>query len=147
LIVYPMIPFIQSADAFRPGAAEARFRAVDVLAERGLLEWSVVDPGSINPATFVEAEMGGPGSIYLNPGEHIRRSRDLAARFGFVPSYAIYEPGFVRLGEALARVVPGCPAPVYRFLFSDLFTFGFPPQAYALEAYFRLPEEAALGPA
>jgi len=147
LIVYPMIPFIQSADAFRPGAAEARFRAVDVLAERGLLEWSVVDPGSINPATFVEAEMGGPGSIYLNPGEHIRRSRDLAARFGFVPSYAIYEPGVVRLGEALARVVPGCPAPVYRFLFSDLFTFGFPPQAYALEAYFRLPEEAALGPA
>ena len=116
VIVYPMIPFIQSADAFRPGAAEARFRAVDVLAQRGLLGWSVVHTGSINPATFVEAEMGGPGSIYLNPGEHIRRSLDLAARFGFVTSYAIYEPGFVRLGEALARVVSGCPAPVYGFL-------------------------------
>ena len=71
----------------------------------------------------------------------------MRARFGFVTSYAIYEPGFVRLGEALARVVSGCPAPVYGFLFSDLFTFGFPPQAYALEAYLRLLEEAALGAA
>jgi uncharacterized protein (DUF849 family) len=144
VIVYPTIPFIQSAaDAFQPGAAEARFRAVEALAGRGLIEWAVVDPGSTNLATFADVGNGGAGSIYLNPGEHIRRGLGLAARFGFVPSYAVYEPGFVRLGAALARSVPGCPAPLYRFMFSDMFTFGFPPEPYALDAYLRLLEGAA----
>lgn len=145
VIVYPTIPFIQSADAFRPGAADARFQAVEDLAGRGLLEWGVVDPGSTNLATFAQVGADDPGSIYLNPGEHVRRGLDLAARFGFVPSYAIYEPGFLRLGAALARHVPGCPPPLYRFMFSDLFTFGFPPARYALDAYLHLLESEAPG--
>ena len=38
---------------------------------------------------------------------------------------------FVRLGAALALSVLGCPAPVYRFMLSDIFTFDFPPEPYA----------------
>ncbi|WP_018262000.1 3-keto-5-aminohexanoate cleavage protein [Methylobacterium sp. WSM2598] len=145
VIVYPTLPFIQSAEAFRPGALEARFAAVEALGRRGLLEWGVVDPGSTHLATAEEAARGEPGSVYLNPGEHVLRGLALAARFGAVPSYAIYEPGFLRLGAILARAVPGCPPPVYRFMFSDRFTFGFPPAEYALDAYLRLLASAAPG--
>lgn len=145
VIVYPTLPFVQSADAFRPGAVEARYAAVEALGRRGLLEWGVVDPGSINLATLAEAAQAQAGSVYLNPGEHILRGLHLAAEHGFVPSYAIYEPGFLRLGAALARAVPGCPAPVYRFMFSDAFTFGYPPRPYALDAQLRLLADAAPG--
>jgi uncharacterized protein (DUF849 family) len=145
VIVYPTIPFIQSADAFRPGALEARYRAVEILGARGLLEWGVVDPGSTNFVTLAAIEAGEVGSVYLNPGEHVRRGLELAAQHRFVPSYAIYEPGFVRFGAALARAMPGCPAPLYRFMFSDQFTFGFPPEAYGLDAYLRLLADAAPG--
>lgn len=144
-IVYPTLPFVQSADAFAPGAAEARYRAVEALGERGLLEWGVVDPGSINLSTFAEAKAGQPGSVYANPGEHILRGLALAARHRYVPSYAIYEPGFLRHGAALAKAVPGCPPPVYRLMFSDVFTYGFPPAPYALDAYLRLLEAEAPG--
>ena len=58
--------------------------------------------------------------------------------YGFHPSYACYEPGFVRLGAALADHCRGVPKPLYRFMFSDDFFFGFPPAAYALEAYLSL---------
>ncbi|MCX7960222.1 MAG: 3-keto-5-aminohexanoate cleavage protein [Burkholderiales bacterium] len=129
-IVYPTIPF--AADGTD---AAARFAAVEALAARGLLEWAVVDPGSVNFDRFV----------YLNPNEHIRHGLALAARYGFHPSYAIYEPGFLRHGARLAAEFPGLPAPVYRFMFSEGFAFGFPPAAWALEAYLRLLAECAPG--
>jgi uncharacterized protein (DUF849 family) len=146
VIVYPTLPFIQSAGAFVPGALETRYRAVEALGRRGLMEWGVVDPGSTHLQTFDEVSTGGIGSVYLNPGDHIRRGLELAARFGYVPSYAIYEPGFIRLGAAMARLFDG-PKPMYRFMFSKMFTFGFPPEAYALDAYLRLLGDAAPGSA
>ena len=145
VIVYPTLPFVQSADAFAPGAAAARYRAVEVLCARGLLEWGVVDPGTINLATFAEVASGGAGSVYANPGDHVRRGLELAARHGYVPSYAIYEPGFLRLGAAMAKAVPNCPAPLYRFMFSRVFTYGFPPEPWALDAHLRLLAEEAPG--
>ena len=56
--------------------------------------------------------------------------------FGNLPaaSFAIYEPGFLRLGAMLSRNIKGCPRPVYRFMFSDKFSFGFP----AEEIYLKL---------
>ncbi|HZP75157.1 MAG TPA: 3-keto-5-aminohexanoate cleavage protein [Pseudolabrys sp.] len=145
VIVYPTIPFLQSAAAFAPNAAAARFSAVEALAQRGLLEWAVVDPGSINLASLTAAAAGQAGAVYLNPDEHILRGLALAARYRFVPSYAIYEPGFLRLGAALSRGVQGCPPPIYRFMFSDTFSFGFAPRDYALDAYLALLNDTAPG--
>ena len=145
VIVYPTLPFVQSAEAFAPGAAEARYRAVEALCARGLLEWGVVDPGTINLATFDDVAAGGAGSVYANPGEHVRRGLELAALHRYVPSYAIYEPGFLRLGAAMAKAVPACPPTLYRFMFSRVFTYGFPPEPYALDAYLRLLLDAAPG--
>lgn len=127
-VVYPTIPF-EGAHT-----AQSRFAAVAELARRGLLECAVVDPGSVNIDNFV----------YLNPDEHIRHGLGLAARYRFTPGYAIYEPGFLRLGARLARET-GAPRPIYRFMFSQGFAFGFPPAEYALDAYLRLLADEAPG--
>ncbi|MBI1942870.1 MAG: 3-keto-5-aminohexanoate cleavage protein [Betaproteobacteria bacterium] len=129
-IVYPTIPLAAGGMS----AAE-RFAAIEALGQRGLIEWAVVDPGSVNFDHFV----------YLNPNDHIRHGLALAAQYRFHPGYAIYEPGFVRLGAALAREAGALPQPVYRFMFSEGFDFGFPPAEYALEAYLRLLGDTAPG--
>jgi uncharacterized protein (DUF849 family) len=129
-IVYPTIPL--GAAGMSP---EQRFSAVEALARRGHLEVAVVDPGSVNIDRIV----------YANPEEHVRYGLALAARHRFHPGYAIYEPGFVRLGAALAREIAGVPQPIYRFMFSEHFRFGFPPAEYALDAYLRLLRDEAPG--
>jgi len=127
-IVYPTIPFVGEH------TAQTRFAAIEGLAKRGLLEWAVVDPGSVNLDEFV----------YLNPYYHIRHGLALAAAHRFHPGYAIYEPGFLRMGAKLAREA-GAPQPIYRFMFSQGIAFGFPPAEYALEAYLRLLADEAPG--
>jgi 3-keto-5-aminohexanoate cleavage enzyme len=138
VIVYPTLPVMGSPDAPRAMTAPERFKAVEQLAMQGLLEWTVVDPGSVNFAHHDRLAAGQEGFVYLNPEGHVRYGLELAARYRFHPSYAIYEPGFLRLGAALAHVHAGAPAPIYRFMFSDGFAFGFPPEEYALDAYLRL---------
>jgi 3-keto-5-aminohexanoate cleavage enzyme len=145
VIVYPTLPIAGGPDAPQPMAAAARFLAVEELAKRGLLEWAVVDPGSVNFAHRDRLAAGEEGFVYLNPEGHVRHGLRLAARHRFHPSYAIYEPGFLRLGAALHRAVPDVPTPIYRFMFSDGFAWGFPPAAYALDAYLRLLEAEAPG--
>ena len=142
-IVYPTI------DGHVPPGAEVsisgprRYRAVEVLAERGLLEWTVVDPGSVNTSSFLAVKRDTPGSVYLNIDSDVRFGLALAQRSGAYPSYAIYEPGFVRLGAALAKRYPGLKTPIYRLMFSDGIAFGFPPRDYALDAYRALLAEHA----
>ena len=137
-IVYPTIPFAGSVDAPAAGDAAARYAAVEELCRRGLIEWAVVDPGSVNMSFYGDLAAGREGFVYANPESHVRHGLRLAARYGFVPSYAIYEPGFLRLGAALAQHVAGVPQPVYRLMFSDDLTFGYPPAPFALDSYREL---------
>jgi len=134
-IVYPTIPFAPEDAA---GTGEKRFAAVAALAERGLLEWTVVDPGTVNITGFDQMTAGENGIVYANPDEHIRAGLAIAERHAIHPSYAIYEPGFLRQGAHLAHIHPRMPRPIYRFMFSEGFAFGFPPEAYALDAYLEL---------
>src|SRR5262249_653463 len=83
-----------------------------------------------------------PARTYLTPESHVRHALAFAARFGFPPAYAIYEPGFTRAGAALARAM-GAKTPIYRFMFSDTFAYGFPPKPYALAAHLALLQEEA----
>jgi uncharacterized protein (DUF849 family) len=121
-----------------------RFAAVAELCRRGKLEWTVVDPGS---AHMTHRETPDEGFLYLNPDDHIRYGLDLAAAHAVRPAYACYEPGITRLGALLARARPELPEPVYRFMFSDDLSFGFPPREWALDAHVRLLEEVAPGSA
>lgn len=138
--VYPSIPGLDT----RGNVADpkARFAHIEALAERGLLEFAVVDPGSVNftlTATSAEAK---PAQTYLNPETHIRQGLGVARQHGIHPAFAIYEPGFIRAGAALARA-SGVKTPVYRFMFSQQFAFCFPPKAYGLTALVALMEEEA----
>jgi 3-keto-5-aminohexanoate cleavage enzyme len=140
--VYPSIPGLDR----RGNVADpkARFAHIEALAERGLLEFAVVDPGSVNftlTATHAETK---PAETYLNPETHIRHGLDVAARHGIHPAFAIYEPGFIRAGAALARAA-GVGTPIYRFMFSQQFAFCFPPKPYGLAALVTLAEEEAAG--
>jgi uncharacterized protein (DUF849 family) len=144
-IVYPTIDGSVPAGAQLSVTGAARYRAIEALAARGLLEWSVVDPGTVNTSSYLGIKHNRPGSVYVNTESDIRTGLALAEKHGHHPSYAIYEPGFVRLGAALAARYPRLKTPIYRFMFSDGIAFGFPPRAYALEAYLALLAEHAAG--
>ena len=137
-IVYPTIPFAGGGDAPGNVPAAERFAAVEALAQRGLLEWAVVDPGSVNLTGFDGIPADREGFVYLNPEAHVRHGLALAERHRFHPAYACYEPGFVRLGAALHKRYPGAPTPIYRLMFSQGFSFGFPPEPFGLQAYREL---------
>ena len=145
VICYGTLPFVGSVDTPNPLTPAQRFAAVDKLVQAGLLEWSVVDPGSTNLSDRNDIAAGKEGFVYANPESHIRFGLELARQHRITPSYAIYEPGFMRLGAALHRAVPGTPTPIYRLMFSDQFVFGFPPTEWALDAYLRLLEIEAPG--
>jgi 3-keto-5-aminohexanoate cleavage enzyme len=136
-IVYPTIPHLEPG----PDAAERtrrRYGAIEALGRRGLLEWTVVDPGTVNLVHYGALAIGREGSVYLNTEGDIRAGLDLARRYRCHPTYAVYEPGFLRLGAALHRRSPETPQPIYRLMFSEQLAFGFPPEPFALAAYREL---------
>jgi 3-keto-5-aminohexanoate cleavage enzyme len=145
VIVYPTIPFAGDIHAPDALSAQARFAHTEELARRGLIEWAAVDPGTTYISRYDDIANGKKGFIYANPEEHVRQGLTLGERYKFHPGYAIYEPAFIRLGAALHRASPDCPRPIYRFMFSSGFTFGFPPETYAIDAYLKLLEREAPG--
>jgi 3-keto-5-aminohexanoate cleavage enzyme len=143
--VYPSYPAILTTDidAGLPVAdAAARFAHIEALAARGLLEFAVIDPGSVNFTQVATRSAAKPAGTYLNLEAHVRHALDFAARHGFHPAFAIYEPGFTRAGAALARAA-GVKTPIYRFMFSEKLALGFPPKPCALLAHLALLEEEA----
>jgi 3-keto-5-aminohexanoate cleavage enzyme len=136
VIVYPTIPLAGSD--FAATNAERRFAHSVELARRGLIEWLVVDPGSVNFIRFDEIGASSGSFIYQNPLADIREGLRVAGRYRLHPSYAIYEPGFTRIGAALAQAVPNLPVPIYRFMFSEEFAWGFPPRVIHLDAHLEL---------
>jgi 3-keto-5-aminohexanoate cleavage enzyme len=136
VIVYPTIPLAGSD--FAAGNAERRFAHTRELAKRGLIEWAVVDPGSVNFVRFELIETSPDSFIYQNPLSDIREGLRIAREHHVHPGYAIYEPGFTRLGAALAQAVPGLPTPIYRFMFSEEFAWGYPPRPAYLDAHLEL---------
>lgn len=143
-IVYPTIPVLGLSPFPKEAPAAERFATVEALAASGLLEWAAVDPGSVNLATYDDLREDREGFVYLNPEDHIRHALGLARKHRFHPAYAIYEPGFLRLGATLHWRCSS-PAPVYRFMFSSGYTFGFPPDDYGLTAYLTLLDQVAPG--
>lgn len=141
VIVYGTLPMAGLPNVSDTMSPQQRFAHVKGLAERGLIEWTVLDPGSTNITHDSWIAEGREGFTYLNPESHVRYGLELCTEKGLHPSYAVYEAGFIRQGAALHRATPGCPMPVYRYMFSDRLTFSFPPELYALEAYDTLRAE------
>lgn len=138
--VYPSLPSAAIGVGQETPDPGPRFAHVEELARRGLLEFAVIDPGSVNFVDLRTAQSGPPGPVYTNPEAHIRHGLAFANRYRFNPAFAIYEPGFTRAGAVLARAA-GTPVPIYRFMFSETFAWGFPPKPHHLEAHLRLLQE------
>ena len=134
-IVYPTLAL--------KGDREARLAPIRALGAHGLLEWGVIDPGSVNITHRMQAAGGMDGIHYPNPDDHIRAGLALAAADGWRPAFAIYEPGFARLGAALAAATPSLKTPVYRVMFSDNLLFGAAPSRRALDFYAAHLDETA----
>lgn len=141
VIVYPAAML---ADAAAEKTPADRFAVQEELAKRTLLEWAAVDPGSIDVAFYDDLREDRPGFAYVNPEAHLRYGLSVAARHRAHPSFGIYEPGFARMGATLHWRC-SCPAPIYRFMFSSDYTFGFPPDDYGLTAYLNLLDQVAPG--
>lgn len=142
-IVYPT-----AVDIPMPEEWEQRYSTTVALSKQGLLEWGVLDPGSCNFSLSDAAApplFGKEGGVYSNPNGALELGIELAAQHRFHPAYACYEAGFIRHGAMLHRKQPAAPVPVYRFMFSSAFTFSFPPEEWALEAYVRLVKKVAPG--
>jgi uncharacterized protein (DUF849 family) len=137
VIIYPTV-----SSATQPGTEIGvvgpwRHAPAEVLGGRGMLEWSIVDPGSVNFSDFGDIAADQVGMVYMNVESDIRAGFAVAEKHGTTPTMALYEPGFVRLGAALAARYRKLKTPVYRF--------SFPPRDYALEAYLHLLDECAPG--
>ena len=138
VIVYPTLPLSGFGKTDQTFTAEARFKTVKKLAKAGLLEWSVIDPGTTQITELDPTNSEQVQFLYINSEAEIRYGLELASRYDFVPSFAIYEPGFLRLGAMLFKNAKGCPRPIYRFMFSDKLSFGFPAKETYLLAYIDL---------
>ena len=119
------------------GSLEERYAPLITLADRDLLEWGVIDPGSVNITHISQLGAGQDGILYANPDAHIRAGLELAAERRMRPAFAIYEPGFARLGAAMAAQYPDMPTPMYRIMFSDNLLFGMPPSLEGLDFYVK----------
>ena len=96
VIVYPTLPVMGGPDAPRAMTAPERFKAVEQLAMQKLVEWAVVDPGSVNFAHYDRLAANQEGFVYLNPEGYVRYGLELAAR---------------RLPPQLRDLRAGLPAP------------------------------------
>ena len=144
--VYPSYtPFMTNGSDASPFAdPKIRFADVEALAERGLLDFAITDPGCVNLGLLKATAAAAPANTYINPENHIRYALELAKRHDLHIDFAVYEPGFLRAGAALARAY-GVKTPIYRLMFSNMLAAGFPPRPYALAAYHALLQEEAPG--
>lgn len=115
--VYPSYPPIQTTDingAVHFAAAAIRLAHIEALAARELLEFAVIDPGSVNFTQVATTSEARPAGTYMNPESHVRHALDFAARHGLHPAFAIYEPGFTRAGAGGRRQDADLPLHVLR---------------------------------
>lgn len=140
-IIYPGIVTLSEEDAITEKALDFRYNHVQKLAKENLIDWMVVDPGTCHFTVLDDVENVDKSFLYINSNPSIKAGLDIASEHDIIPSYAIYEPGFIRLGHKFSEVYKKGLNPIYRFMFSDQFSFGFPPSEFALQSYEKLLKE------
>jgi 3-keto-5-aminohexanoate cleavage enzyme len=116
-------------------AVTGRFDLARGLAAHGLLDALVIDPGA--HLMFDPLERWSP-YIYANFIEDIDEALALCRNCGAAASFAIYEPGYARVGAYRARAADLPVAPIHRAMFSDTLLYGLPPGDAAIAAYASL---------
>jgi 3-keto-5-aminohexanoate cleavage enzyme len=116
------------------------------LAEAGTIRMGVLDPGSVNlAATAADGTPPETGYAYVNSPADIHHMMSVCRQHGLGPSFAIYEPGFLRtvLAYHHGGVLP--PGSLTKFYFSGTGYFGgglplysAPPIPEALDLYLAM---------
>jgi uncharacterized protein (DUF849 family) len=95
------------------------------LAAEGIIDMGVIDPGSVNLAST--ADDGTPpeqGHVYVNSPGDIAYMMRVCRDHHLGPSFAIYEPGFLRTVLAYHRAGTLAAGSLTKFYFSDRGYFG-----------------------
>ena len=143
--VYPSYPTIQTTTRGRPGRSRTPpiGSPISRRRPRGPLEFAVADPRQRQ--FHADGDDGGGGQRRPAPTS-IRKA--ISAMRWISPRAT----AFIRRSRSTSRVSPapvrrwraaGVKTPIYRFMFSEQFAFGFPPKPYALAAHLALLEEEA----
>jgi uncharacterized protein (DUF849 family) len=122
------------------------------LAAEGLIDMGVIDPGSVNMAST--APDGTPpesGHVYVNSPADIAYMMRVCREQRIGPSFAIYEPGFLRTVLAYHEAGRLAPGSLTKFYFSGGGYFGrgkplfsAPPIVEALDLYCAMLGDAPL---
>jgi 3-keto-5-aminohexanoate cleavage enzyme len=113
-----------------------------ILVDEGLIDMGVIDPGSVNLAGSSPAGPPDGTYVYVNSPADIRYMMDLCRDTGIGPSFAIYEPGFLRMVLIYHATNTLAPRSLTKFYFSGSGYFGggmpsfsAPPIVEALDLY------------
>jgi uncharacterized protein (DUF849 family) len=122
------------------------------LAQEGLIDMGVIDPGSVNLSS--SAPDGTPPTgdyVYTNSPADISYMMDVCRKHDIGPSFAIYEPGFLRMVLIYAKSGQLAPHSLTKFYFSGggyfgrgMPTFSAPPIIEALDLYLAMLGDVAL---
>lgn len=130
----------------------ARYDHHLALADEGVIDMGVIDPGSVNLAST--APDGAPpegGHVYVNSPADIAYMMQVCREQRIGPSFAIYEPGFLRTVIAYHEANKLAPGSLTKFYFSGGGYFGrgkplfsAPPIPEALDLYCAMLGDAGL---
>ncbi|KQX51333.1 MULTISPECIES: 3-keto-5-aminohexanoate cleavage protein [Ensifer] len=142
-LIYPAIRYMSNSEAIQANSGKRRYDHFSALGRRRKLDWLIVDPGSTNLVRYTDSNLDD-AVVDINTPAAIRHGLEVAAECGLNPTMAIYDPGYLRLAHHLVGQNPRLKKPIYRFMFSEQLTFGFPPRTYALLAYMELYRELGI---
>jgi uncharacterized protein (DUF849 family) len=122
------------------------------LAQEGLIDMGVIDPGSVNLSS--SGPDGTPPTsdyVYCNSPADIGYMMDVCRKHDIGPSFAIYEPGFLRMVQIYAQSGQLAAHSLTKFYFSGggyfgrgIPTFSAPPIVEALDLYLAMLGDADL---
>jgi 3-keto-5-aminohexanoate cleavage enzyme len=142
-IIYPAIRYMSNAEAITPQAGMNRYSHLAKLASLGKIDWLIVDPGSTNLVMADDVDLRN-AVVDINTPAAIQHGLNVAAEHSINPTMAIYDPGYLRLANLLVSKIKRLKTPVFRFMFSEQLTFGFPPRQYGLDAFLALYDDLGI---
>ncbi len=122
-----------------------------LLVDEGLIDMGVIDPGSVNLAGSTPSGPPDGTYVYVNSPADIKYMMELCRDTGIGPSFAIYEPGFLRMVLLYEATGHLAPRSLTKFYFSGggyfgggMPTFSAPPIVEALDLYCAMLDDVDL---
>lgn len=125
---------------------ERRYAHIESLAETGLLDLGLVDPGTTNIGRFhADGTPRAESLVYQNTVADAVYMIETCRRLHLGMSISIFEPGFVRVIAGYLRAAKLPPGAFVKFYFGgEKAGFGLPPTRTALDAYLEMLEDWSL---